>query len=90
MSWAIDWSRQASAFLEKNRIAEEQIFNLIRDTLKKFSGEDVNIDVSKLKGKWEGFHRIRKGKLRVIVAFDFDHTSAFIEVVDWRGSAYQH
>ena len=90
MSWAIDWSRQASAFLEKNHIPEEQIFDLIRDTLKKFSGEDINIDVSKLKGKWEGFHRIRKGKLRVIVAFDFDSTSVFIEVVDWRGSAYQH
>ena len=76
MNWVIDWSRQASAFLEKNRIPEEEIFDLIHLVLNKFSG-------------WEGFHRIRKGKLRVIAAFDFDHTSVFIEVVDWRGNAYQ-
>ena len=89
MNWDIDWSRQASAFLEKNRIPEEDILNCIRCALKKFSGEDINVDISKLKGKWEGFYRIRQGKLRVIAEFNFDHTSVFIEVVDWRGSAYQ-
>ena len=29
-------------------------------------GEDVNINLKKLGGDWEGYYRLRKGKLRII------------------------
>ena len=41
-----------------------------------------------MKGEWEGFYRIRKGKWRVIVEFDFNSSSVFIEDIDWRGNIY--
>lgn len=89
MSLRVDFSKQAEKFLVKNRIPQDEIFNAIKDAVRKFRGEDINIDIKKLSGKWEGFHRIRKGKLRIIAEFKFDHFIVFIEVVDWRGGAYK-
>ena len=40
------------------------------------------MDIKKLNGKWEGFHRIRKGKLRVIAELNFDDSAVFVEVID--------
>lgn len=89
MNWDIAFSKQAEKFLEKNTVSRKDIFELIRSALKKFKGEKVNIDVKKLKGEWEGFHRIRKGKARVIAEFRFDNFSVFVEVIDWRGEVYK-
>lgn len=85
----VDFSRQAEKFLDHNRIPQEEIFRLIQSAIRKFRGEDINVDIKKLAGEWGGFHRIRKGKLRVIAEFDFDAPSVFVEVADWRGGAYK-
>jgi len=61
----------------------------IKGFLKKMRGERVNIDVKKLKGKWKGYLRIRKGKLRVIFAVDFEDKALYVERVDFRGKAYK-
>jgi len=89
MNWVIAFSDEAIDYLEKNRLAKEEIFDLVRKSIFKFRGEPVNIDIKKLKGAWQGFYRIRKGKLRLIVEFDFDNLSALVERIDWRGSAYK-
>ena len=89
MNWSIAFSKQAEKFLEKNTFSRKDIFELIRSALKKFQGEKVNIDIKKLKGEWEGFHRIRKGKARIIAEFNFDDSSIFVEVIDWRGEVYK-
>jgi len=89
MTWRIDLTEEAQKFLEKNHIPKEEIFELIRRVIKKFQGEDINIDIKKLKGKWFGFYRIRKGKLRVIAEFNYDNFSVLVEEIDWRGSAYK-
>ena len=49
----------------------------------------MNIDVKKLKGNWKGFHRIRVGKIRVIVEFNFESKVALIERVNFRGGVYK-
>lgn len=85
----VDFSRQAEKFLDYNRISQDEVFELVKSAVKKFRGEDINIDIKKLSGEWNGFHRIRKGKLRIIAEFDFNAPSVFVEVVDWRGSAYK-
>lgn len=89
MNWRVEFSPRAEKFLERNNISREKIFELIRDALRKFGGEDININIRKLKGRWEGFHRIRKGDLRIIAEFNFDSFSVLIEVIDWRGGAYK-
>ena len=90
MIFRVDFSNQAEKFLDKNHIPKEEVFNVIRDSIGKFKGDVINIDIKKLSGKWEGFHRIRKGKLRLIAFFDFDNSFIFIDVIDWRGGAYKN
>ncbi|MDO8523056.1 MAG: hypothetical protein Q7S12_02085 [bacterium] len=89
MNLRIGLSRQAEKFLARNQIPQNEIFSAIKDAVGKFRGEDINVNIKKLSGKWEGFHRIRKGKLRIIAEFKFDHFVVFIEVIDWRGGAYK-
>lgn len=87
MKWSISFNKQAQVFTDKHKIREE-VFELIRVSIQKFQGEDVSIDIKKMKGEWSGFYRIRKGKYRIIASFDFEMNSVFIEVVDWRGNIY--
>ena len=89
MEWRVELSSSAEKFLAKNHIPREEIFDLVARAVRYFSGEDININIGKLSGVWEGFYRIRKGKLRIIVGFDFHSAFARVEVVDWRGSAYK-
>ncbi|PJE73734.1 MAG: hypothetical protein COV02_01025 [Candidatus Terrybacteria bacterium CG10_big_fil_rev_8_21_14_0_10_41_10] len=91
MRWKLLLSRDADRFLigNKTKINEEEIFDLIRKSLLKFKGESINVDIKKLKGEWEGFFRIRKGDLRVIIEFDFENLAALVEQIDWRGNAYK-
>lgn len=90
MMWKINLTKEADKFLlsNKNKVPREEIFELISRTVIRLQGDDINVDIKKLKGDWLGFYRIRKGKLRIIVEFDFDNFAVLIEKVDWRGSAY--
>ena len=89
MKWTILLSRLASEFLKHAKISEEEVFDCIRKSLLKFQGGNVNIDIKKLQGVWDGFYRIRKGKIRLIAEFNFDVRSVFIEQIDWRGNVYK-
>lgn len=89
MNWRIDFSADSLKFLNRNNLTEDFIIDKIKLVLRKFNGEDINIDIKKLGGKWEGFYRIRSGKLRIITEFQFEHYRANIEEIDWRGNAYK-
>lgn len=88
MKWRIDFSRRSLKFLKHNRLTEEVIIGKVKFALRKFRGEDINIDIKKLSGKWEGFYRIRIGKTRIILEFQFEQYRVYIENIDWRGGAY--
>lgn len=89
MSWKIDFSRDSLKFLEQNNLKDDVIIDKVRLVLRKFKGENMNVDIKKLGGKWEGFYRIRSGKLRIIFEVQFENYRVYIDKVDWRGSAYQ-
>lgn len=90
MTWNISFSGEAISFLRKaRRLSEGDVAELIRKAIRMFSGERINVDVKKLRGEWAGFYRIRKGKLRIIAAFDFERRSILVDRVDWRGGAYR-
>jgi len=89
MKWRIDFSKDSLKFLEKNNLQENFIIDKIKLVLRKFKGEDININIKKLRGEWEGFYRIRFGKLRIIAEFQFEGCRAYIERIDWRGSVYK-
>lgn len=89
MKWRIDFSKDSLKFLEKNNLQENFIIDKIKLTLRKFKGENVNINVKRLSGEWERFYRIRSGRLRIIIEFQFEQNRAYIEEIDWRGNVYK-
>lgn len=89
MSWAVSFSKEAEKFLSRNHSKKEEIFEVVAKSVKKLQGENVNIDIKKLKGKWQGFYRSRVGKIRVIIEFNFDDSAAFVENIDFRGNVYK-
>ncbi|MEK9181562.1 MAG: hypothetical protein AAB786_00915 [Patescibacteria group bacterium] len=88
MKWHIDLAKHANTFIKVNNIPKEHIFDVVADAIKNFQGEVVSIDIKKMRGSWEGFYRIRKGKWRIIAEFNFNNNSVFIEDIDWRGNIY--
>lgn len=89
MNWRIDFSASSLKFLKQNNLEENFVIDKIQLTLRKFKGENANINIRKLSGEWEGFYRIRSGKLRIIVEFQFEQNRAYIEEIDWRGNVYK-
>jgi len=89
MGWRINLSRNAEKFLDKNALTIEEIHQLAIKAIGYFRGENINVDIKKLKGEWKGFHRIRSGRIRIIAEFNFDSSVIFIEEIDWRGGAYK-
>ena len=57
--------------------------------LKRMKGEPVSVDIKKLKGDWQGFYRIRKGKLRIIFELSFDEHLIYVARIDQRGNVYK-
>lgn len=89
MNWIVDFSRKSLDFLKRNNLEEGFIIEKIKLVLRRFKGENINIDVKKLSGEWDGFYRIRIGRLRIIVEFQFEHCRAYVEEIDWRGNVYK-
>ena len=89
MNWRIDFSANSLKFLKQNKLEEDFVINKVRLTLRKFKGEDVNINVKKFSAGWEGFYRIRSGRLRIIIEFQFEQNRAYLEKIDWRGNVYK-
>lgn len=90
MNWKIGFSKESVSFLHKNAdLSKESVIELSLQAIRIFSGQRINIDIKKLKGEWNGFYRIRKGKIRIIASFDFENRFVFIERIDWRGGAYK-
>ena len=89
MNWRVDFSADSLKFLTRNKIDEIFIVEKIKFALRKFQGENVNVNIKKLGGEWEGFYRIRSGKLRIILEFQFEFCRVYIEKIDWRGNIYK-
>ena len=83
MIWKFKYRKQAFSFLKENdfvEIVRDKIINYIR-------GEKV--DIKKLKGKWEGFLRLRVGKIRVIFKLDVENRVIEIYKAGLRGKVYK-
>ena len=87
--WKIDLSKQADKFAEKANINDDQIQLLIQKFINYSKGLDENIDVRKMKGKWKGYHRIKIGKIRMILRVDFKERVVFLDRIDYRGRVYK-
>ncbi len=53
------------------------------------TGGHANVDVKRLVGDWEGYYRVRKGKLRIIFDVDKHERVSYVEKIDFRGDVYK-
>jgi len=93
MEWRIRIHRKALKFLEKLQEHErkrivEKLVNLV-ESLERGFLPYARLDVKKLKGKWEGFLRLRVGNIRIIFKIDVDRKEVFIYHIHYRGHIYQ-
>jgi len=51
MNWLIDFSTNSLKFLKRNNLEEDFIISKIKLALRMFKGENINIDIKKLKGE---------------------------------------
>ncbi len=88
MKWTLQYSNEALKFAEREKLFDE-IRQEIKKLVQRIKGENINIDIRKLKGEWLGYYRIRKGKLRIIFTIDKENKIIFIERIDYRGEVYK-
>ena len=91
---AIKFRKQAIKFIEK---ADSETLNRIRERLNQLVASVeaqsiipfTELDIKQMKGEWEGFYRLRIGKVRLI--FTVDLTSGDIEIyaIGNRGDVYK-
>lgn len=93
MKLIISHSREADRFLKKSApaIAESEIETLVITAVRKILRKEAAvIDLKKMKGKYRGSYRIRKGVLRIIFSLKMGrHIEALINAVDFRGNIYK-
>ncbi|NEO03937.1 MAG: type II toxin-antitoxin system RelE/ParE family toxin [Moorea sp. SIO3I7] len=49
-----------------------------------------DLDIKKMKGNWEGFYRLRIGKIRVIFTVDLTLADIEIYTIGFRGNVYKN
>lgn len=93
MKITISYSKEADKFLKKNKgnISEDEVDALVIQAAKKILRiEDSSIDLKKLKGKYRGSFRIRRGDIRIIFAMKKEDVLAvFVHFIDFRGNVYK-
>ena len=83
MTWKVKYRKQAFSFLKENHL-----FEIVRDKIVSYiRGEKV--DIKKLRGNWNGFLRLRIGKIRVIFKLDIENKVVEIYKAGMRGEVYK-
>jgi mRNA interferase RelE/StbE len=49
----------------------------------------TELDIKKMRGEWEGFYRLRVGKIRVILTVNFDSSELEVYAIGARGDVYK-
>ena len=93
MTLIILYAKEADKFLRKNSttIAESEIETLVAAAVRKILKKDASsIDLKKMKGKYRGSFRIRKGDLRITFTLKKGgDLEALINDIDFRGNIYK-
>ena len=93
MAWQVRIHRKAHRFLEdlpedRRRLVEEKLRELV-EALEHGILPYRRLDIRRLRGKWEGFLRLRVGNIRVIFRLDFENKIVYVYNIHHRKSAYK-
>ena len=91
---AVKFRKQAVKFLQKaNSEDVAKIQNQLNQLLIAIEQQGIipftELDIKKMRGDWEGFYRLRVGKMRVIFIVDFDSAELEVYTVGTRGDVYK-
>ena len=91
MAWKTEFRKEVLKFLESLPSEQRnQIKEKINEFLDSLEGQKrVNLDIKKLRGDWEGFMRLRIGKIRVIFKIYKDEKIVVFYEADFRGDVYK-
>ncbi len=92
MTVDIQYSKATLKFLQKNAnvLTLEETEELVVMAVKNmFRHARLNVDVKQLRGEWQGYYRIRKGKMRIIFSTQSNETlHVVVHTIDFRGNVY--
>jgi len=91
---AIRFRKQAIKFLQKTNPEDaDRIQEQLRQLLLAVEMQGIipftDLDIKKMKGKWDGFYRLRMGKIRVIFTVSLDTAAVEIFTIGTRGDIYK-
>ena len=91
---AIKFRKNAIKFLEKADIEDAARIREKLNQLLIFVEEQAiipftELDIKKMKGDWEGFYRLRIGKIRIVLIVDLDSAEIEIYSIGARGDVYK-
>jgi mRNA interferase RelE/StbE len=90
----IKFSKNSIKFLNKlpsknQEQIREKILYLLNDLENQQLIPFQQLDIKKLKGNWQGFFRMRVGKIRVIFTIQDDFNELLVYEIDFRGDVYK-
>ena len=88
MNLSIKYSEEAYKYMKRHRIHEK-----IRETIGKYiahlKGGTVIPDIQKMRGKWEGYFRLRAGDLRIFIKPNMKEGFVYVLRIGTRGDIYK-
>ncbi len=93
MNWSVKLHRKAKKFLsglsERDCRRIREALEELADAMERGVIPFTSLDVRKLKGRWEGYFRLRVGDFRVIFAIDADGKAVLVFNIHRRKTAYR-
>ena len=88
--WTYNFSKSSLKFLEQvDGETKVRIKTKLLELADYLEGKSpALVDIKRLKGKWEGFYRLRVGKVRVILSFDLQQKAMVLHDIGFRGDIY--
>jgi mRNA interferase RelE/StbE len=91
---AIKFRKNAIKFLEKANLEDtekiqEKISQLLAFVEEQAIIPFTELDIKKMKGEWEGFYRLRTGKIRIVFTANTQSGEVEIFTIGTRGDVYK-
>ncbi|MEA5498557.1 type II toxin-antitoxin system RelE/ParE family toxin [Limnoraphis robusta Tam1] len=90
----IKFRKNAIKFLEKANLEDSAKIGEKLNQILTFVEEQgiipfTELDIKKMRGNWEGFYRLRIGKIRIVFLVDIDSAEIEIYTIGTRGDIYK-
>jgi mRNA-degrading endonuclease RelE of RelBE toxin-antitoxin system len=89
--WKVVFSKRSYAVFNSYEEKTNQKIQYHLKNIKEWlnNENELHTDIMKLHGKWMGYHRIRIGKIRIIVYLDRKSQTIVIKNIGYRGDNYK-